>query len=103
MDIGVLFSPSRNPLSRQWPRGFTNSWPARLSHLPKPPHPRWRWTTLQRQPRPGADDAHAITTQLRRYQPVHLYTDTPPTFKAPNYWAMDTSGKFTYVFETDEY
>jgi putative aldouronate transport system substrate-binding protein len=24
-------------------------------------------------------------------------------FKAPNYWAVDSAGKFSYVFETDEY
>jgi putative aldouronate transport system substrate-binding protein len=24
-------------------------------------------------------------------------------FKAPNYWAVDANGKFTYLFETDEY
>ena len=24
-------------------------------------------------------------------------------FKAPNYWAVDSNGKFTYLFETDEY
>jgi putative aldouronate transport system substrate-binding protein len=24
-------------------------------------------------------------------------------FKAPNYWAADANGKFTYVFETDQY
>jgi putative aldouronate transport system substrate-binding protein len=24
-------------------------------------------------------------------------------FKAPNYWSVDSSGKFTYTFETDEY
>lgn len=24
-------------------------------------------------------------------------------FKAPNYWSVDSNGKFTYVFETDEY